>query len=93
VVAQAVDHRPVGGPLPWPVEGVAERPAGQGAFARAAGADDQPDLPRLVLSRQFGLDAPLELFFQRHVEHAGHLLHAEGTVEGALVHNVNTRHE
>ena len=45
-LAQPVDHRPVGRPLPRPVDAVAEHGPGDGALAAARRADDQADVPR-----------------------------------------------
>src|SRR5437763_1345387 len=60
--------------------------------AAARGADDQADLPWLIEARDLDAEARPRFGFDRQVEHAGDLAHAEAVEHGTLDYNVNTRH-
>ena len=83
-LTQAVDHGPIPRPIVFRVKLPLEQLSRDRALAASRGTDDQPDFPGIVQIGNIDTKPLAGPIGQRHVEHAGDLLHAKRIEDGTV---------
>ena len=91
-LAEPVDNRPIPRPVAFPVYPISKHFSCNRALAAARGTDDQADSPIVTQLGHFQAKVFRSAAGQRHVEHAGDLLHAKRIEHRATYRNINRRH-